>query len=433
LLLQQFQMLNNWPTFLSTTMGPSGPVTTPIPKLPSPLELMARLTGANPPADLTPVPDPSMWPNSLWPVVQTLRDNWVKESGTCQHSANGDKFCDAILDINQLFQLNYANYKKLFDANKCSGNPVAETENGTIGHIYGWSPWIEAQENTGAGCVADLNLLQNTPDASGAPIYSQNDFELYSKVKLEFDELQYGKYADATYDFDPWVEFIHGGDPKVGQLGIPNAYAYSVDDAVGNIQAEAKGFIIDIGSLKHLENQLPAAPPINITFGYSSAAPLKFLTYGVCGNSTSQQKPVDPLNPTFIINANNPIACPVYFNDNDNPPKTYTFTITKPPTSFALIPTNDVTADPSLAVWSTGNGNTTEFNTTSVIDCSKNTDSASKHWCCTLLAKGGNGTFAYSTPFVPPQVHSTLANYAVANAAVARDYNQGLPTCNFGQ
>jgi hypothetical protein len=433
LLLQQFQTLNNWPTFLSTTMSASRSMTTPIPKLPSPLELMARLTGANPPADLTPVPDPRNWPNSLWPAVQTLRDNWVKESGSCHHSPNGGTFCDAILNINQLFQLNYANYAKLFGAEKCSGKSVAETENGTIGHVYGWSPWIEAQGDTGTGCVADLNLLQNTPDASGNPIYSQNDFALYNKVKLEFDQLQYGKYADATYDFDPWVEFIHGGDPKAGQLGIPNAYAYSVDDAVGNIQAEAKGFIIDIGSLKHLENQLPAAPPINITFGYSSGAALKFLTYGVCGNSASQQKPVDPLNPTFIINANNPIACPVYFNDNDSPPKTYTFTITKPPASFALIPTKDVTASPSLAVWSSGSGNPTQYDTTSIIDCSKNTDSASMHWCCTKLPGSGNGAFAYSTPFVPPQVHSILANYAVANAAVPSDYNQGLPTCNFGQ
>ena len=131
----------------------------------------------------------------------------------------------------------------------------------------------------------------------GQPIYSQNDYALYNKVKLEFDKLQYGKFADAPYIFDPWVEFIHGADAGAGQLGIPNAYAYSVDDAVGNIQAEAKGFIIDIGSLKHLENELPAAPPINITFGYSSAAALKFLTYGVCGNLASQQKPVDPLNP----------------------------------------------------------------------------------------------------------------------------------------
>jgi hypothetical protein len=434
LLLQKFQALNNWPTFLSTTMDEKGqPVTTAIPKLPSPLELMARLTGANPPADLTPVPDPSNWPNSLWPAVQTLKDNWVKYSGACQHTQNGDTFCDAVLDIKQLFELNYANYKTLFSAGKCNGTPVAETENGTIGHVYGWTPWTEAEGKTGTGCVADLNLLQNTPDESGTPIYSQNDFALYNKVKLEFDKLQYGKYADASYVFDPWVEFIHGGDPGAGQLGIPNAYAYSVDDAVGNIQAEAKGFIIDIGSLKHLENQSPAGPPINITFGYDPNSTLKFLTYGVCGNLASRQKPVDPLNPTFIINANDPKNCPVYFTDNNSPPRTYTFTVTQPPASFALIPTKEVRASPSLAVWSNGNNNPTQYNTTSIIDCSKNADSASRHWCCTLLAKGGNGTFAYSTPEVPPQVHSGVANYAVANAAVASNYNQGLPTCNFGQ
>ena len=73
IILKKFQELNNWPSFLSTTLnGQGAPVTKPIPKLPSPLELMARLTGANAPADLTPVPDPGNWPNSLWPAVQNF-------------------------------------------------------------------------------------------------------------------------------------------------------------------------------------------------------------------------------------------------------------------------------------------------------------------------------------------------------------------------
>jgi len=68
--------------------------------------------------------------------------------------------------------------------------------------------------------------------------------------------LQYGKYASPPYLFDPWVDFIHGKNYQ----NIQYAYAYSVDDAVGVIQVEAKGYIVDVGSAAHQENPLPAKP-----------------------------------------------------------------------------------------------------------------------------------------------------------------------------
>src|SRR4029077_5685701 len=155
---------------------------------------------------------------------------------------------------------------------------------------------------SGAGCGPAANLLENTPG------YASNGYEKYAKVKLGFTNLEYANDLDAAYAFDPWVQFLHG--PKY--LNIPGVYAYSVDDAVGNIQAEAQGFIIDIGSLTHLENRLPAAPPINIALGYASTDAVRFTSYGVCSNEPSRTKPVDPLNPAFIINANAPQNCPVY-------------------------------------------------------------------------------------------------------------------------
>jgi hypothetical protein len=175
-----FQILNNWPKFISTTIGGSGPVREEIFKLPSPLELMARLTGANPPTDLTPVPDPSKWPNSLWPAVQTLKDNWVNYSdrGGCPYPAEKGTFCQGILDIKQLFQLNFANYKKLFAKGQCSGKAVDETVNATLGHVYGWSPWIEAVPESGTGCAAAINLLQDTPDTNNRRIYQENNYAL---------------------------------------------------------------------------------------------------------------------------------------------------------------------------------------------------------------------------------------------------------------
>ncbi len=57
----------------------------------------------------------------------------------------------------------------------------------------------------------------------------------------------------APYAFNPWVTFIHGTPPGTqnkakGYLGMPGVYAYSVDDAVGNLNVYATGYIVDIGS-----------------------------------------------------------------------------------------------------------------------------------------------------------------------------------------
>jgi hypothetical protein len=435
-----FRTLKNWPTFISTTIGGNGPVQEAIFKLPSPLELMARLTGANPPTDLTKVPNPDQWPNSLWPAIASLKDHWEKyavERG-CPYPPKEGTFCEAILDVKNLFALNFANYEKLFDKKMCSGKAVAQTVNATLGHVYGWSPWIEAVPDTGTGCAAAINLLQNTPDSNGRQIYRDNNYALYSKVKLEFDKLQYGIFEDAKYDFDPWVEFIHGKELTEGQLKIPGAYAYSVDDAVGNIQAEGQGFIIDVGSLAHLENKEPAGPPINISFTLENPENgVEMKTYGVCGNKEENTKPVNPLFSSFVINANHPQDCPVYFTDSNG--QEYTFTIDGPTTDLALIPTKDVKK--SLDSWSSGTDtkpNPTIYNTTKLIKCTGNTNELSRHWCCTLLPpdKGigqGRGTFAYSTPEDPPLAHQTNA-YKVVTIPPHPVYNPKVdPACNFGK
>jgi hypothetical protein len=48
------------------------------------------------------------------------------------------------------------------------------------------------------------------------------------------------------------VVVIHGSS----HVNAPNMYAYSVDDAVGNIQADGLGFVVDVGSTEHLKKQL---------------------------------------------------------------------------------------------------------------------------------------------------------------------------------
>jgi hypothetical protein len=398
-----------WPQFVRTYPSPPTPVT--ILKLASPLEIFSRITpGALPPPDLTPLEPPEHWPNKLWAPIQALRDNWIKyagkinSTGVC-HAGNGSGFCTAVLEVKALMLANFANYEAIF-AKQYSGTPITLTDDAMISHVYSWAPFTAAA--SGAGCGANINLLQNTPG------YSENNYAKYLPVKEAFDKLNYGLY-DAPYVFNPWVVLIHDEN----YVNAPNVYAYSVDDAVGNIQAEATGFIIDVASTEHLENQLPAAPPININIGFGGPQLVQFTSYRICENDQAHDKPVNPHFPSFIISANDPAKCPIFFLDNKPQPQLYTFTIVKPP-PFTFF------ENPADAEWSP--------TTAAVINCTGNTGTppfqqSSKAWCCDKTAK--NGVWAYSTP-EPFNVHQSEMHHVVTTIPQQTTSNPDM-TCSQGQ
>lgn len=430
--IQQFlKDFPGWPRFVFTYADGT---TAPVQKLPSTLELVSRFSGANAPTDLEPTQVsgmPKSWPDSYWPPMQTLRTNFAKYSKSCHHSAaaaTNPTFCDALLDVNALIAANYAQYLKLIANKTCAGTAVPNTANAIISHVYSWAPWNEGLV-AGPGCdPPTVNLLENTPGYWVQPDPNKpRDYAQYQKVKLEFDKLQYGTLPAQQYVFNPWVQFIHGAK----YLNIPGAYAYSVDDAVGNIQAEGTGYIIDFESLKNLENQFPAEPPINISVGYDPADPNRFKSYRVCVNDLAHDKPLSDLNPAFIINARDPSKCPVYLIDrgyNKSAPQTYTFTVAKPP-PFTLFTTKQVNA--GVPKWS--NSSNAAVNTTNIIDCSGNTSTApfaqsSKSWCCDL--KFSTGVWAYTKPD-PTSAHSTQVHTAVTNPALPNSTTTD-PSCSFG-
>lgn len=380
-----------WPRFVRTYADGTKET---ILKLASPLEIFARLGPKLPPPDLEP---PPRWPDRLWPPVQAMRTNWMTFAGTvdpladgrCTSSAAGDTFCDAIADAKRLMKANYDNYVSIF-AKHCVGKPVALTDDLMISHIYGWTPFTEAE--TGTGCPARANLLENTPG------YEANDYARYLKIKQQFDKLNYGTLRGVKYTFNPWVELIHGRK----YVNAPNVYAYSVDDAVGNIQADGLGFIIDVGSTKNLENPLPAAPPVTINYAIDGPNGVRFSRYRICKNDPAVERRVNPSFSSFIINANDPASCPIYLFDDKTPAQLYTFTVTRKP-PFRIF------ADQSKANWTA--------ETAQPIDCSGNTAAApfqpsSKTWCCDRSAR--NGVFAFSTP-EPHNAHQSLNHYVIAH------------------
>jgi hypothetical protein len=440
--LEKFQKKFSWPQFIDLDGTKA-----PIPKLPSTLELMARLNGADAPADISPVISEADWKSGkFWQPIQDLKNNWTAftDPKKCTHSPEKfTTFCDAILDAKALIDANYEQYKKIYPT-KCgaSATPVKETEALTLAHVYGWTPWIES--GTGPkDCIKPTdNLLENTPH------YPDNKYDLYAKVKLEFDKLNYGTYTDTpSYAFNPWVQFIHGSGLQSDQLGMPGVYAYSVDDAVGNLNVAATGYIVDIEGVANLENDTPAGPPLNIQLGFGEQGP-NFVTYRVACKPNSPAREVNPANPQFIVNALNPEKCPVYLTDNKNPPQTYTFKVTSPPPQPPLVPPNEAWKDAIIpqdvpdfskeAVWSTGNGNPTKYNTVRMIDClgnavdpAKGFYTSSRVWCCHNNTVGGIGVRAYSTQQVPPAAHQLMQN-VVGTIQAKTDPNSTEDFCNMG-
>jgi hypothetical protein len=296
-----------WPQFIDSQGNK-------ILKLPSVQYIMAG------DADLTQKP---------WPPIDKLLTNWK----ACLPAA----ICDDITAVKQLFQANYTSYNAVFPKNCDSQKkPVVLTDDLLLSHVYGFTPFVENCAST------TVNLLEATPG------YTASNSQKFHQIKNIFDKLQ------KAGDFDPYVTLIHGAD----YINAPNTYAYSVDDAVGNMQADGTGFIIAIGGTRGLPNPNPAAPPVNVNFGYSAKDTVHFERYGIC--TATPDTPVDPDFPSIGLSvlAENLNKCPISLIDNHG--KLYTLKLKSgPPYLFE--------------------------NTKAPIDCD---DSKAPEWC--------NQIFAYS-------------------------------------
>lgn len=304
-------------------------------KIPSALHIFpSLLTPGVPPPDLTPPPP--------WVPIEKMKELWR----TCVTGGGTAPICDDIRDVQALFMANYQNYQSNYatrtewSCNKAK-QPVPLTEPLMLAHVYGWSPFNEQCTSS------DANLLQDTPG------YSENNNSKYQTVKTEFDKLQYWP----TGEFDPYVILIHGKD----YVNAPNVYAYSVDDAVGNMQVAGDGLIITVGGSGGLPNPDPATPPIHINFGYSPKDAIRFVQYGICTKTPDQD--VDPDYASFDISTNHLSSCPLSLIDNQG--QLYTFKITQQPPYPS---TNYLTPE-----------------THAMIDCSGNTDDKSKNWCSNIF------------------------------------------------
>jgi hypothetical protein len=431
-------------------------------KFPSLLDIFPKLSAPNPPTDFSPMISQAQWdqkpPASLqvWPPIQVLFSKWTQWAGmvtasgppnyytqTTPASCSGKyspgedvpDWCTAIIAQKALLLANYTKYRQLFLAGKCNGTPVDISDARLVSHLYGFTPWTEA--DPGTGCGPKVNLLQDTTgycvdrvsgacptvDNPNGGVPAQRNYSNYQKVKTAFDYLNYDSpmlKRKHEYVFNPYASLIHNS------LDIPCAYAYSVDDAQGNVQAEGTGFIVDVASTINLLNTHPCSPPININIGGAVTDPIHFFKYAVCSNDKTRWKPIIPGFFSFIISAQDPAHCPIYIWDNKNGDinpsgqplgQLYTFRINVPPKTLAqAFPSFE---DPADAMWTP--------KTTVAVGCKGNSIYSSQRWCCTQLTptnpslppKTGNGIFLFSEPVVTAGRGANIQYNAQARAALA--------------
>jgi hypothetical protein len=247
-----------------------------------------------------------------WAPITALFNQW-----TACATGGTAAICPNIVAVRNLI---IANYKW------CTGTqPPAAAELLIMDHAYGWTPFntdpnkptepVACPNNTPSSPnnKPATHLLQDTPGywvATRQP--TQPDYSKYQAVKDKFDTLQYWpELANPNGLFDPYVLLIHGQD----YINTAYAYAYSVDDALGNMLVKGDGFYIAVGGTAGLPNGLPATPPINVSMGYDPNTPgwVNFTKYGVCSNTPDQT--VIPSFASFPISATNPQNCPLSFLD----------------------------------------------------------------------------------------------------------------------
>jgi hypothetical protein len=175
--------------------------------------------------------------------------------------------------VKRFFEQNHKDYLQLYATGKCEGDQPGIPKFDywqAITHIYGWVPFNDK-------CGAGANPLGGTKidgwdHAKIQPMYIH---------ELQYNHQQASVMGRPELTFNPYVKLIHD------ELKM-NAYAFSVDDAVGFMSELGDGLIFTVGGPRGLENakQFDYAGGFFLNIGVpqalvNDAKPL-LKKYGVC-------------------------------------------------------------------------------------------------------------------------------------------------------
>ena len=239
-------------------------------KLPGGYNIFAQRSGTTPPEDNVPVKPAGNIPPPVLTVlpcidgkcteeqkktlhfgeaVQRIQNLWgscvawggedisgyVTEKFTCPQDLK-----DNLEVVKRFFEQNHKSYLQMYGDGKCEGEKPPKPDFNyweAITHIYGWVPFNEK-------CGAAANPLVDTKIDG----WDHAKIQFMYIHDLQYNHRQPSVVADPKLTFNPYVKLIHN-DLKM------NAYAFSVDDAVGFMSELGDGLVFSVGGSKGLENE----------------------------------------------------------------------------------------------------------------------------------------------------------------------------------
>jgi hypothetical protein len=189
------------------------------------------------------------------PVVQKMEKLWDECCGAawpskpCQRPPVSSNTCNKMAQVAELFEKNYANYKT-----KCK-TPVKLDRDQMLARVYGWVPFNSCEPPPN-GKVS--NELKDTPGIGPGPTPTPKQRAArYHEISNAYVDLQYHSPPDPkTFgDFNRYTELIHSA--KYLHVG---EYAFSIDDAAGNMLELGDGVNITVGGAQGLDNINPYDP-----------------------------------------------------------------------------------------------------------------------------------------------------------------------------
>lgn len=275
-ILNDFASTYNWPKYIGS---PPYDITQ-MPRLPGAYNIM--------------IGNQSLTPNAAQ-VAASITTNWdscVSTSPDCKN-------------VNALFQANYEHYRTLCPT------PTPLTKPYLLQHVYGWVEFNDC------GAVPISNSLKSTPVTPAVPSFIAGGYEIAENA---YQRLQY------SGAFNRYVQLIH----NPGYLGT-QMYAYSIDDAVGNMNEIGNGVVLTVGGANGLPNPdeydknlittvSPGAWPANLNRPYFSG-------YGICSATATKNLAYGGSFRAQIPTSSYP--CQITLQDTNN--VLYTFTLIQPP------------------------------------------------------------------------------------------------------
>lgn len=226
-------------------------------------------------------------------ILANLSSNW----DTCVGS-NTD--CQNVED---LFKKNYENYQAV--CNVPSPNWSSLPTATKLPYIYGWVPFQ---------CDGQMNALAFTPGAN------------YTTAENSYQNLQYNYESPPPSPqiiFNPYTKFVHDAQ----YIGM-NAYAFSIDDAVGNMNELGDGIVIAVGGSTGLPNgqAFDKDKVANVNLGAPTGPDPSWTSYGICKSTTNKELPSGALS-FQLLTVDYP--CEITLKDSND--RLYHFTLTGPP------------------------------------------------------------------------------------------------------